>query len=284
MCDDADGTNTLEESRYTLEKVENCVELSNDLEKLYQKYKADFYNLNIGEVSIIDGKIEKFTESEYKELKESVDKLKDSKDMSNNDRMQLIYKIVGHSSKLNAYLAYYAYDDIKNTIIANYHNDATVANGDNYIMISVDYDYKSNDTDILRSNNNGTEGSYDLGTDGFLNRRLLKILRVCEGNIISINNFVNSENTTISENTITRNSEGNLIVSCNEERNKELKRFISTVQTQLESKPVIKSGNLEYEIPLFFTKQSTQDSSKQSTQESSKEQASGYVKTRVKTM
>lgn len=46
--DNAKGTNTLEESRYTLEKVENCIKLSNTLEKLYQKYKNDFDNLNIG--------------------------------------------------------------------------------------------------------------------------------------------------------------------------------------------------------------------------------------------
>ena len=261
--DNAKGTNTLEESRYTLEKVENCIKLSNTLEKLYQKYKNDFDNLNIGEVSIIDGNIAEFTESEYNELLTSIDKLEKSKDMSNNDRMQLIYKIVGSSSKLNAYLAYYAYDDIKDTILTNYHNDVTIANGDSYEMISVNYDYESNTLVISRGDNNGTEASYSIGTTGLLNNQLIEMLKTCEGNIISVNNFVNSENTTISDNTITRNSEGNLTISWNEERNKELKKFIKTTQTQLESKPLIINGALKYSIPIFFEKNNTENAQNQ---------------------
>lgn len=261
----------------SLSKIEGCLKLSKAM-KEYQDNNSYITNLDIGTVDVIDGKITELTDTEYNDIVNLLNKLdlatKEEKQTDNYK--QMIKQFVGYSSKVNAYLIYYAPQLINQSILSELDDDGeeTLKVKDEEFVVT--YDYSANT--ILPDRTDGGVGaaSYLLETTGKVMDDLTEDLNKGTSSTTSIDSFVNDSTKTVlnMESTITKNSDGSLIVEYSKETNEEIENRVKDAKLQMYRKLSQNNGKIRYG---YFVPRDSVESSQ------SQEQASSNVKTNVKT-
>ena len=262
----------------SLSKIEGCLKLSKAM-KEYQDNNSYITNLDIGTVDVIDGKITELTDTEYNDIVNLLNKLdlatKEEKQTDNYK--QMIKQFVGYSSKVNAYIVYYAPQLINQSILSELDDDGEkiLEVKDEEFMVT--YDYSANT--ILPDRTDGGVGaaSYSLTPTGKVMDDLTEDLNKGTSSTILIDSFVNDSTKTVlnMESTITKNSDDSLIVEYSKETNEEIENRVEDAKLQMYRKLSQNNGKIRY--GYFVPRDSVKSSQSQ-------EQASSNVKTYVKTM
>ncbi len=271
-------TTNNQDNKNSLSKIEGCLRLSKAM-KAYQEDNSYITNLDIGTIDVVDGKIVELTDNEYNDIVNLLNKLENAtkEEKQTDNYKQMIKQFVGYSSKVNAYLVYYAPQLINKSILSELDDD-----GEEILKVKdeefvVTYDYSANT--ILSNRTDGGIGaaSYLLTTTGKVMDDLTDDLNKGTSSTTSIDSFVNDSTKTVlnMESTITKNSDGSLIVEYSKDTNEEIENRVNDAKLQMYRKLSQNNGKIRYG---YFVPRDSVESSQ------SQEQASGYVKTRVKTM
>lgn len=263
-----------------LTKIEGCLRISKIM-KEYQDKNSYITNLDMGTVEVIDGKIAELSDEEYKTILELMDKLENAskKEKQTDEYKQMIKQFVGYSSKVNAYLVYYAPQSLNNIIIDEMKDDVEQVLKVSSDKVEVNYNHSSNTINIERTDGGVGEASYSLKSTGKVIDKLTGDLNSGTNSTIEIESFVNDSTKTIStieESTITKDPNGSLIVEYSEKTNKELEDRVKRVKLQMYRTSNQKNGEFSYN---YLVPRDNAESSQ--IQDSSKEQASGYTRKRT---
>lgn len=271
-----------DENIKALTKIEGCLRISKIM-KEYQDKNSYITNLDMGTVEVIDGKIAELSDEEYKTILELMDKLENAskKEKQTDEYKQMIKQFVGYSSKVNAYLVYYAPQSLNNIIIDEMKDDVEQVLKVSSDKVEVNYNHSSNAINIERTDGGVGEASYPLKSTGKVMDDLTVILNDNANNIKEVESFVADGAKTVltleEESTITKDNNGALLVPYSKEINNKIKDALD--QTKLEIyRILVQTNNGKVKYYYLVQKSSIEQSQKQ---ESSKEQASGYTRKRT---
>ena len=249
--------------------------------KKYQDNNSYITNLDVGTVDVVDDKIAELTDEEYKTIMDLMNKLENAtkEEKQTDNYKQMIKQFVEYSSKVNAYIVYYAPQLINQSILSELDDD-----GEEILKVKdeefvVTYDYSANTILLDRTDGGVGAASYPLTPTGKVMDDLAEDLNKGTSSTTSIDSFVNDSTKTVlnteSGSTITKNSDSSLIVEYSKETNEEIENRVNDAKLQMYRKLSQNNGKIRYG---YFVPRDSVESSQ------SQEQASSNVKTRVKTM
>ncbi len=274
-------TTNNQDNKNSLSKIEGCLRLSKAM-KEYQEDNSYITNLDIGTIDVVDGKIIELTDNEYNDIINLLNKIElaTKKEKQTDNYKQMIKQFVGYSSKVNAYINYYAPQLINKSILSELDDDGEETLEVNDEEFVVTYDYASNTIMANRTDGGVGKASYSLKTTGKVMKDLTEDLNKGTSSTTTIDSFINDSTKTVlnvESTTITKNSDGSLIVEYSKETNKELDKRVNDAKLQMYRELSQNNGEISYD---YFVSKDTINSSQ--TQESSDELASSNVKTYVK--
>lgn len=274
-------TTNNQDNKNSLSKIEGCLRLSKAM-KEYQEDNSYITNLDIGTIDVVDGKIVELTDNEYNDITNLLNKIElaTKKEKQTDNYKQMIKQFVGYSSKVNAYINYYAPQLINKSILSELDDDGEETLQVNDEEFVVTYDYASNTIMANRTDGGVGKASYSLKTKGKVMKDLTEDLYKGTSSTTTIDSFINDSTKTVlnvESTTITKNSDGSLIVEYSKETNKELDKRVNDAKLQMYRELSQNNGEISYD---YFVSKDTINSSQ--TQESSDELASSNVKTYVK--
>lgn len=267
-----------------LTKIKGCLIISKIMKK-YQDNNSYITNLDVGTVDVVDDKIAELTDEEYKTIMDLMNKLENAtkEEKQTDNYKQMIKQFVEYSSKVNAYIVYYAPQLINQSILSELDDDGEEILKVNDEEFVVTYDYSANT--ILPDRTDGGVGaaSYPLTPTGKVMGDLAEDLNKGTSSTTSIDSFVNDSTKTVlnteSGSTITKNSDGSLIVEYSKETNEEIENRVNDAKLQMYRKLSQNNGKIRYG---YFVPRDSVESSQ--SQEQASSNVKTYVKTRVKTM
>ena len=267
-----------------LTKIKGCLIISKKMKK-YQDNNSYITNLDVGTVDVVDDKIAELTDEEYKTIMDLMNKLENAtkEEKQTDNYKQMIKQFVEYSSKVNAYIVYYAPQLINQSILSELDDDGEEILKVNDEEFVVTYDYLANT--ILPDRTDGGVGaaSYPLTPTGKVMGDLAEDLNKGTSSTTSIDSFVNDSTKTVlnteSGSTITKNSDGSLIVEYSKETNEEIENRVNDAKLQMYRKLSQNNGKIRYG---YFVPRDSVESSQ--SQEQASSNVKTYVKTRVKTM
>lgn len=269
-----------QDNKNSLSKIEGCLRLSKAM-KEYQEDNSYITNLDIGTIDVVDGKIVELTDNEYNDIINLLNKIElaTKKEKQTDNYKQMIKQFVGYSSKVNAYINYYAPQLINKSILSELDDDGEETLEVNDEEFVVTYDYASNTIMANRTDGGAGKASYSLKTTGKVMKDLTEDLNKGTSSTTTIDSFINDSTKTVlnvESTTITKNSDGSLIVEYSKETNKELDKRVNDAKLQMYRELSQNNGEIRYD---YFVSKDTINSSQ--TQESSDELASRYVRKRT---
>lgn len=274
-------TTNNQDNKNSLSKIEGCLRLSKAM-KEYQEDNSYITNLDIGTIDVVDGKIVELTDNEYNDIINLLNKIElaTKKEKQTDNYKQMIKQFVGYSSKVNAYINYYAPQLINKSILSELDDDGEETLQVNDEEFVVTYDYASNTIMANRTDGGVGKASYPLETNGKVMKDLTEDLNKGTISTTTIDSFINDSTKTVlnvESTTITKNSDGSLIVEYSKETNKELDKRVNDAKLQMYRELSQNNGEISYD---YFVSKDTINSSQ--TQESSDELASSNAKTYVR--
>lgn len=240
------------ETQDKLLQMNNYIELSKTLDKLYDKYKNRIRNLSLGEMIVSENSIVPLSDEEYQNLLVDLEYIASSNEDTEGDKyMQTVKRVVSYSSAVNGYILYQSSKDLSNLISDNFQNDVAYVYNVAYDDMKPYYDYQNNIIYFERCSTEEDLASYNVPTGGLRVDELIKACSELDANVGVVDNFLLSDEKQLLQDDVciaSKNENGNLVVYYNKDLIKNMEKYINLVKLQLCSVGEVKNGEFGYKF------------------------------------
>lgn len=245
-----DTSSALDNAVKTLTKIENYLEISDTLDKLYQNYKDKITNLSLGTVLVSDGEMNCLTDEEFVSLCDDLDYIANSK-TEDDKYYQTVKRAVSYSSSINGWLQYHANKELYYSFLNNLQNDVANSLDVDYSKVSVDYDMDSNLISLLRNDNGENEASYNIIPKGMVINDVEETITSTYDKYYNINDYLNGNKEAKYYGhgavLMAHDLEDYFIVYRSEEENKELKGNALVLKNLICREHKVKNAEFSYQ-------------------------------------
>jgi hypothetical protein len=228
-----------EEMYQNLTKLESYLQLSYDLENIYQDNKDKFTSFDEENITNLGSYYVPLTDEELNTLIENVSKITNNdSNLSYDERMQLIANVLEYTPRVNAFLNFEGYKILKDTLITSIVDDIAISSSIDSTLIEPSYNEEDNKYEFSRCGINDKYG-YVFDTDGIVMNYLNKSLSTIDNAISTRNDFLSSTESMVSKkdnfysddySTVLLWNNGNIYTYYNKKVNKELNNYLGIIK------------------------------------------------------